>query len=636
MRIPLHARGVAAGMVVACALSAPDAAPAQEPAGLLRLAAAQVDEQALRRLDLLVENLADGGELRLASSRRDAQLPGRTQQYFQQYHDGVPVHGAGVSRQRAGGATVSILGTLDTGIEISAAPRLQPAEALALLEQETGAGPATADLPELVIVRTLGGRHVLAYRAAMRDLRTYFIDARSGSIAHTESMVREQTVGAGAGVRGQRKKLSTSQAGGRYEAYDRLRPAEILTLDMRYDEERLDELVTGEAVWTAGDLASDADNEWSDPAVVDGHAYVGFAYDYFAGRHDWHGLDGSNTRIFTLVNPSTDFENAFYAFPPYGPEGSGVMAFGETADGTPLVSADVVAHEFTHGVTHHTVMERTEVGLLDSYWFIPGPASFTIERDLQGFSLGVGTHACGRTYTWRSPIRPDFDGRDFRWLCDEEYRFMLFANEGGALHETWSDVFATAVEFMVHEPPIGPLRADYELGEDTPPAIRSLARPRSQPLVEGFPSSYPDTQGGMVRFLVGEFLDQGRGFEGVRNFFAPYGSVDGENIIFLGTIFYDGVHWNSTVLSHAFYLAVEGGTNATTGLSVAGVGADRRHDVEQVYFRAMAKLMPARANVPIAAAALRQAAADLFGTGDAAFRAVHQALNAVGLAHGGG
>ena len=32
-----------------------------------------------------------------------------------------------------------------------------------------------------------------------------------------------------------------------------------------------------------------------------------------------------------------------------------------------------------------------------------------------------------------------------------------------------------------------------------------------------------------------------------------------------------GVHHNSTVLSHAFYLAIEGGRNATTGRSVTGV-----------------------------------------------------------------
>ena len=116
----------------------------------------------------------------------------------------------------------------------------------------------------------------------MRDLRTYFLDAHSGFIAHDESLVREQTVGAGNGILGQRKKLSTSQAGGVFQAYDRLRPAEIITLDLRYDIERFIGLLLGGVVWASSDVASDADNEWSDPAVVDGHAYIGFTYDYLA------------------------------------------------------------------------------------------------------------------------------------------------------------------------------------------------------------------------------------------------------------------------------------------------------------------------------------------------------------------
>ena len=129
----------------------------------------------------------------------------------------------------------------------------------------------------------------------------------------------------------------------------------------------------------------------------------------------------------------------------------------------------------------------------------------------------------------------------------------------------------------------------------------------------------------MVRFLVGIFEDNERGF------FSPFVSVDGENILFIPSIFYDGVHWNSTVLSHAFYLAIEGGTHETTGQTVRGVGADSRQDIETVFFRAMTELMPPRVNVEIAALAVRVAAIDLFGPGSDAFAAVHQALNAVGL-----
>ena len=91
-----------------------------------------------------------------------------------------------------------------------------------------------------------------------------------------------------------------------------------------------------------------------------------------------------------------------------------------------------------------------------------------------------------------------------------------------------------------------------------------------------------------------------------------------------------GVHWNSTVLSHAFYLAIEGGANATSGIAVQGVGSANRAEIERVFFRAMTVLMPEAPNVAMAAAALRQAAADLSG-GAAAARAVSDALTAVGL-----
>ena len=613
------------GAVVFLALSGPAEVRGQELRGPLEIgAAASTGMSSLRRFDALVETLAAGGELVLASSRPDAQLRGRTQQFLQQYHEGVPVLGAGVSRQLAGGATVSLLGTVETGIELDPRPRFQSAEALELLEQQTGVGVLANALPELVIVQVPSGRHVLAYRATMRDLRTYYLDAHGGFIAHDVSAVKEQNVGAGNGILGQRKKLSTSQSGGTYQAYDRLRPAEIITLDLRYDTERVEALLVGDAVWASTDVASDADNTWTDPAVVDAHAYVGLMYDYLATRQGWNGVDGKYGQIFSMVNIERGLFNAFFAPPPFGPEGLGVFAFGEAEDGPPVVSADVVAHELMHAVTYHSTEQRTGTPLLDSYWSIPGPASFTLEEPSR-FVLQAGVHECGQSYTWDHPLREEFIGRKFKFLC-RDGRFELIANEGGAIHESWSDMFGTAVEFMVHEPAQGPLRADYVLGEDTPPALRSLARPRTITLAgDRIPIPHPDAARDMIRFLVGVFEDNGRGF------FSPFISVDGENILFVPSVFYDGVHWNSTILSHAFYLAIEGGTHETTGLTVSGVGGDRRHDVERVFFRAMTELIPPQVNLPIAALAVRIAALDLFGAGSDVFSAVHQALNVVGL-----
>ena len=39
-------------------------------------------------------------------------------------------------------------------------------------------------------------------------------------------------------------------------------------------------------------------------------------YDYLATRQGWHGVDGRNGRILSLVNNA--FRNAFYAPPPFG------------------------------------------------------------------------------------------------------------------------------------------------------------------------------------------------------------------------------------------------------------------------------------------------------------------------------
>ena len=85
-----------------------------------------------------------------------------------------------------------------------------------------------SDPPALVIFPTVLGEYVLAYRATMRDRHTWFVDAHSGVIVHSESEVDEQSaVGVGAGIQGQRKKVSSSLAGGSFQAYDRLRPAVV-------------------------------------------------------------------------------------------------------------------------------------------------------------------------------------------------------------------------------------------------------------------------------------------------------------------------------------------------------------------------------------------------------------------------
>jgi len=90
-------------------------------------------------------------------------------------------------------------------------------------------------------------------------------------------------------------------------------------------------------------------------------------------------------------------------------------------------------------------------------------------------------------------------------------------------------------------------------------------------------------------------------------------------------------HLNGTIAGHAFYLAIEGGTDRTSGLTVQGVGAGNRDQIEKSFFRALTVLMPSSATFAVTRIATIQAARDLYGAGSAAERAITQAWDAVGV-----
>ena len=85
------------------------------------------------------------------------------------------------------------------------------------------------------------------------------------------------------------------------------------------------------------------------------------------------------------------------------------------------------------------------------------------------------------------------------------------------------------------------------------------------------------------------------------------------------------------VAGHAFYLAVEGGVNRTSGLEVDGVGAAGRVEVEKSFTRAFLYLLPSAATFSTARAATIQSAIDLYGPESAAVRAIGEAWAAVGV-----
>ena len=82
---------------------------------------------------------------------------------------------------------------------------------------------------------------------------------------------------------------------------------------------------------------------------------------------------------------------------------------------------------------------------------------------------------------------------------------------------------------------------------------------------------------------------------------------------------------------HAFYLAIEGGTNRTSGRSVQGVGGASREQIEKVFYRAFQFMLTPTSGFDDAARACLQSSRDLYGAGSAVERAVTQAWQAVGV-----
>ena len=584
----------------------------------------------LQAWDARIDGMLRTGELVVASRSDDPTLPGRTHEYATQLVGGVPVLGGGVARQFERGVTVSAFGTLHQNLSLGTVPAVTAAESGIRLEQQTGARLGDGQQPELMVLPLPTGSYVLAYGAAFDDGHYHFASASDGRLVHSIDAFRTQSaIGTGVGILGDRKKVSATREGGRFEARDRLRPGEIVTLDIGFDEARLDQLSApgpwSVRRWTSQDIAADTDNDWARTAVVDGHVHMGWTYDYFARQHGRLGVDGRRGRIVGIVN-AFDGYNAFWAPPPFGPEGRGVVAFGqytgpEAPSGEPLVALHVVGHEMTHGVVFYSVAQRTgsPFGLLDafiegeSYRF--GPRRFTD-------NAGV-THTC-RTTTFPGLARTD-DGDlvegEFPAACSDDGRFLLASRQGGAANEALADIFGISAGFF-HER--DGATGSYELGIDgAGGALRSLSNPR--PPIQ--PRAYRDRI--EFAFYCSEYVDG-----------ECYGSFAGAIFIrgrYVATIpgpdgcCYGGEHLNSTILSHAFYLAVEGGTNLATGRSVEGVGAANRDLIEKIFFRGLTVHMPAATTLPRTATVIRQAAADLHPPDSAPYRAVDQALRAAGL-----
>ena len=535
-------RALAILAILSAALLTPLDPSAQ--AGAERRAVAVSDAREVRAWDAQITRMLRGGQMRSRGEEKDLLMEGRSHERLDQYHEGVKVFGGELVRQADGGQTVSVFGMVYTGIRVDTEPVLGPQDAAAIVAAMTGAVIGPELTPELVVLPVDAGAYVLAYRVRVltaEDLTVFFIDAGTGGVELKYSDL-QTTVGTGVGVHSDTKKVSVTARSGTYLAIDGMRPPAIYTYDLKGSLVRTQLYLNGLLTLNDSDVAADVDNQWTDTAAVDAHAYAGWTYDYLYKRFNRLGLDNRNLTMTSIVHPvrredwasapsavlNLYYLNAFYA-------GRGIMVYGEglppgvTMNGREWNyfsgALDVVAHELAHGVTDYTSN-------------------------------------------------------------------LIYRNESGALSEAFSDIIGTSVEYYYQPAGSGYLKAEYLLGEDLSApsgAFRSMANPQA------------------------------------------YGDPDHYSKRYTGTADNGGVHSNSGIANNAFYLAIEGGVNRTSGLSVQGVGAASREKIEKAFYRGFTQLLPANATFSMARAATVQAARDLYGAGSDVERALDQAWTAVGV-----
>jgi Zn-dependent metalloprotease len=195
----------------------------------------------------------------------------------------------------------------------------------------------------------------------------------------------------------------------------------------------------------------------------------------------------------------------------------------------------------------------------------------------------------------------DISGHELTHGVTQYSSNLEYVNESGALNESFSDIMGTSIEFFYQPAGTGLRQADYLLGEDvfTPVLPGGLAGIRSMenPALFGQPDHYSK------RVILPPTPENDNG----------------------------GVHINDGIPNQAFYLAIEGGTNRTSGIRVQGVGGANREQIEKVYYRAFAQLMPSNANFSMARAITLQAAQDLYGVNSPPYNAVRDGWTAVGV-----
>jgi Zn-dependent metalloprotease len=176
---------------------------------------------------------------------------------------------------------------------------------------------------------------------------------------------------------------------------------------------------------------------------------------------------------------------------------------------------------------------------------------------------------------------------------------LVYSNESGALNESWSDVFGAMVEL-------------YARGGQETTATWWIGEDAYTPARAGDALRYMDTphRAGNAGYTADD-------------------DPDHYSERYTGTGDSGGVHINSGIANHVFYLVAKGGNHAhVPGPFVTGIGTDK---AAKVWYKAITTYMTSSTNFAGARTATINAANSLYGAGSAESNAVADAWTACGV-----
>ena len=526
-----------------------------------------VSGRTLREWDDRVLSMERERELRPRTVQVDTLVPGRAHHRLDQYYKGVPVFGGEAVRETDGQVTLSVTTSIYSGIDISPNPTLSQADAVRVFQAETGAAGGGRVSPELMILPRANGTYALTYRV-------------SGVVKHQLPVL-----------------FVNAQTGAVELKYNNLQTQQPTAL-------------LGNGVLVSQGLVANDQKKVS--CVLQGASYM--AWDMMRPiTIKTYDLKGNFSRTESIVDGKTPFATSDLATSAGGTWADPVVVDGHTYigwtydyfyqrigwkgfDGNNVRTVSVIVHPVNRADMDKYVWADVADYYLNAF-FCPqcGSAREDIIMFGEGLPSGYRLTDSGQ-YVDYYVAALGIVAHEYAHGVSGYTANLIYQNESGALSEAFSDIMGQSVVFFRQTAGSGLLQADYLEGKET----------------------YRPGKAGSTY--------------GSRNLANPaaFGDPDHYSKRYIGTDDNGGVHTNSTIASHAFYLAIEGGTNRTSGLSVTGVGSANRDKIEKVFFRGFTTLI-SNATFSLARAKTIQAARDLYGAGSNVEVAIVQAWNAVGV-----